>query len=159
MKEILLRNRTIRRTVVGTVGGIAVIAGLSGMVYAEFDSLHSPAKIEKRVGQLVPGYNPDYNPKQLEVARQVIVDFSKQTEGLAMEGAKTIEVPKKVTEAATFIKEDQEKGTYDEGRKLYVRMHRNNFHKNFGLVLGSSVLGFIGGFVLMANIYSKPKDR
>ncbi len=130
MKEILLRNRTIRRVVAAG----AVIAALGGIAYAEVDQniINSPAKIQKRAEQLVPGYNP----REFEVAQQVIVDFGKQTTG-----------------------ERHERETYNEGRRLYLKMSKQTFHKNFGVVLGSFVVAVTGGVVFLANFPSKAKER
>ena len=91
MKEILLRNRAVRTT----LAGIAAIAGLSAVAHSAIDSsvINSPANIQKRVEQLVPGYNP----QEVKANQQIIFAFTtRETNKLITEGAKTIEIPENV---------------------------------------------------------------
>ncbi len=148
MKEIL-RNRTVR----AALGGIVALAGIGGIMHSsvsDYDpATHSSPKIERRVEQLVPGYNP----QAFQKAEQV-VDVFKQQQDLT---AKTIEVPENVTQAAVFIRDG--KKTYYDGSKLYKKMEKNKLRKNFGIFIGSLFVGIPGIVVLAVNLSPKPRER
>ena len=147
MKERLLGNRTVR----AALAGLGVIAGLGGVAYGEVDNstINSPANRQKRVEQLVPGYNPE----AFHNAQQAVFDFKQQADLTA----KTIQVPENVTQAATLIRDGKE--TYHKGKKLHQEMEGNLELKTFGVLLGSFAVGLSGTAVLAETLSSKAKQR
>ena len=149
-------KETVRNVAIRTTAGIAAIAGICAVGYAQVDAfvINSPAKIEKRVEQLVPGYNSQELQIAQQVFEQVIIDFNTQEEDLIKKGAKTIEIPENVTQAATFIR-DAEK-TYKEGKKLSEEMTSNVMNRTLKTAWGGIVL-FLPSAIVFAATFARPK--
>ena len=148
MKEIL-RNREVRMVVTG----IAAITGIFAIGYAEVDAflVNSPARIEKRTEQLVPGYNPEAFRK----AERVVSDFKQQADLTA----KTIQVPEEVTQAAVFIRDEQKRGAYNEGTKLSQEMIGNRMNRNLKIAWGGFALFIPSGLALATDAFKSNRHR
>lgn len=136
MRKETLRNIRIRTA----VAGIAAISGVSGIIYPIVDAYtaHSPAKIQKRAEQLVPSYHPE----EFQVNQQTIADFIAEAKKLTTEGAKTIPVPERITQAAAFIKDQQE--AHNESRRLSEQMINEIHKKNLISMSIGTVLAVLG---------------